>query len=205
YVESYHLPLPPLAEQQEIVRQLDVMLAQVEQIKARLDVIPAILKKFRQSVLADAVSGKLIDLPENSFNEYILSDIAKIIDPQPSHRTPPISLDGIPYIGIGDLNDSTGEIDFDNARKVSKDVLKEHQERYQLQKGDFIFGKIGTIGKPFVLPIDREYTLSANVILIQPRKDIIPEYLHFYLSSPLVMKEILGDTNSTSQAAFGIK
>ena len=52
-------PYPPLAEQQEIVRQLDVMLTQVEQIKARLDVIPAILKKFRQSVLADAVSGKI--------------------------------------------------------------------------------------------------------------------------------------------------
>jgi type I restriction enzyme S subunit len=28
------------------------MLAQVEQIKARLDAIPTILKKFRQSVLA---------------------------------------------------------------------------------------------------------------------------------------------------------
>ena len=54
-------PIPPLAEQQEIVRQLDVMLAQVEQIKARLDAIPAILKKFRQSVLADAVSGKLTE------------------------------------------------------------------------------------------------------------------------------------------------
>lgn len=55
------IPLPPSAEQQEIVRQLDVMLAQVEQIKARLDAIPAILKKFRQSVLADAVSGKLTE------------------------------------------------------------------------------------------------------------------------------------------------
>ena len=50
-----------LKEQQEIVRQLDIMLAQVEQIKARLDAIPAILKKFRQSVLADAVSGKLTE------------------------------------------------------------------------------------------------------------------------------------------------
>ena len=50
-----------VAEQQEIVRQLDVMLAQVEQIKARLDAIPAILKKFRQSVLAEAVSGKLTE------------------------------------------------------------------------------------------------------------------------------------------------
>ena len=60
-VQVYEFPLPPLAEQQEIVRQLDVMLAQVEQIKARLDAIPAILKKFRQSVLADAVSGKLTE------------------------------------------------------------------------------------------------------------------------------------------------
>ncbi|WP_180056633.1 restriction endonuclease subunit S [Acinetobacter sp. YH12090] len=55
------IPMAPLAEQQEIVRQLDVMLAQVEQIKARLDAIPALLKKFRQSVLADAVSGKLTE------------------------------------------------------------------------------------------------------------------------------------------------
>lgn len=61
HVATYDLPVPPLAEQQEIVRQLDVMLAQVEQIKARLDAIPAILKKFRQSVLADAVSGKLTE------------------------------------------------------------------------------------------------------------------------------------------------
>ena len=60
-LESFDFPVPPLAEQQEIVRQLDVMLAQVEQIKARLDAIPTILKKFRQSVLADAVSGKLTE------------------------------------------------------------------------------------------------------------------------------------------------
>ncbi|MDM1274644.1 restriction endonuclease subunit S [Acinetobacter indicus] len=60
-MEKWSILFPPLAEQQEIVRQLDIMLAQVEQIKARLDAIPAILKKFRQSVLADAVSGKLTE------------------------------------------------------------------------------------------------------------------------------------------------
>ena len=60
-IKAHTIHLPPLAEQQEIVRQLEVMLAQVEQIKGRLDAIPAILKKFRQSVLADAVSGKLTE------------------------------------------------------------------------------------------------------------------------------------------------
>lgn len=65
-LKKIFVPLAPLAEQQEIVRQLDLMLAQVEQIQARLDAIPAILKKFRQSVLADAVSGKLTEEWRNS-------------------------------------------------------------------------------------------------------------------------------------------
>ena len=65
-LDSIPMVVVPLAEQQEIVRQLDVMLAQVEQIKARLDAIPTILKKFRQSVLADAVRGKLTEEWRNS-------------------------------------------------------------------------------------------------------------------------------------------
>jgi len=53
--------LAPLAEQKEIARRLDDLLAQVDTLKARLDNIPAILKRFRQSVLAAAVSGKLTE------------------------------------------------------------------------------------------------------------------------------------------------
>ncbi|MBL4796914.1 MAG: restriction endonuclease subunit S [Oleispira sp.] len=53
--------LPPLAEQTAIAQTLDTLLAQVDSIKARLDAIPKILKTFRQSVLAAAVSGKLTE------------------------------------------------------------------------------------------------------------------------------------------------
>jgi type I restriction enzyme S subunit len=55
------IPLPPLAEQKVIADKLDTLLAQVETTKARLDRIPEILKTFRQSVLAAAVSGKLTE------------------------------------------------------------------------------------------------------------------------------------------------
>lgn len=51
----------PLAEQKRIVEKLDEVLAQVDTIKARLDGIPDLLKRFRQSVLASAVSGKLTE------------------------------------------------------------------------------------------------------------------------------------------------
>jgi len=55
------LPLAPLPEQKRIVEKLDEVLAQVDTIKARLDGIPDLLKRFRQSVLASAVSGKLTE------------------------------------------------------------------------------------------------------------------------------------------------
>ena len=55
------LILPPLAEQAVIAQTLDTLLAQVDNIKNRLDAIPKILKTFRQSVLAAAVSGQLTE------------------------------------------------------------------------------------------------------------------------------------------------
>lgn len=55
------IPFAPLAEQHQIAQRLDELLAQVDTIKARLDAIPAILKRFRQSVLSAAVSGKLTE------------------------------------------------------------------------------------------------------------------------------------------------
>ncbi|WP_339934179.1 restriction endonuclease subunit S [Vreelandella glaciei] len=60
-LEKFEIPLPPLAEQKVIADKLDTLLAQVENTKARLERIPQILKRFRQSVLAAAVSGRLTE------------------------------------------------------------------------------------------------------------------------------------------------
>ena len=58
---TIEIPIPPFAEQKQIATKLDELQAQVDTIKTRLDAIPAILKRFRQSVLAAAVSGKLTE------------------------------------------------------------------------------------------------------------------------------------------------
>ncbi|AVT98484.1 restriction endonuclease subunit S [Xanthomonas oryzae] len=52
-------PLPPLAEQKRIAQKLDALLAQVDTLKARIDAIPALLKRFRQCVLQAASTGDL--------------------------------------------------------------------------------------------------------------------------------------------------
>ncbi|ELA9722130.1 restriction endonuclease subunit S [Vibrio parahaemolyticus] len=211
FLKECAVKVAPLPEQKRIVEKLDEVLAQVDTIKARLDGIPDLLKRFRQSVLASAVSGKLTEewreLQKVSvlWRDITLKDAAHIQDPHPSHRTPKVVEGGVPYVSTGDLRED-GSIDFEGARKVSFDILKEHNERYTLKEGDFVFGKIGTLGKATVLPMGIDYTLSANVILIQPELELtIPKYIQYFLSSPTTMEEIARQANSTSQAAFGIK
>ncbi|MDI9430649.1 MAG: restriction endonuclease subunit S [Planctomycetota bacterium] len=58
-VKAVVVPLPPLAEQKRIVAKVEALLARVNAARARLAKVPAILKRFRQSVLATACSGQL--------------------------------------------------------------------------------------------------------------------------------------------------
>lgn len=70
-LELFDIPIPPLAEQKVIADKLDTLLAQVDNTKARLERIPEILKSFRQSVLAAAVSGKLTEEWRTKFSYKI--------------------------------------------------------------------------------------------------------------------------------------
>lgn len=56
---SLEVPLAPLPEQRRIVAKLEMMLSKVDACEKRLAKIPEILKRFRQSVLAAACSGRL--------------------------------------------------------------------------------------------------------------------------------------------------
>jgi type I restriction enzyme S subunit len=61
FISDYPFLLPPLAEQKRIADKLDSLLAKVESCKAQLERVPGVIKQFRQSVLAAAVSGKLTE------------------------------------------------------------------------------------------------------------------------------------------------
>ncbi len=53
------MPVAPLAEQQRIADKLDTVLARVDACRDRLARVAPLLKRFRQSVLAAATSGRL--------------------------------------------------------------------------------------------------------------------------------------------------
>ena len=201
WIQSYSkikVLIPPLDEQFRIVARIEELFSELDKAVDTLKTTKEQLAVYRQAVLKNAFSC----LPET----VEMDKIADMIDPQPSHRTPPEYKNGIPYIGIGDIDYQNKKINFEDARKVSPEVLDKHLHRYTIHKGDFVMGKIGTIGKPYKIPDEQNYALSANVILIQPNKEkIYPEFLFWQFSSSLVTKQLTLGAKATSQPAFGIK
>lgn len=60
-LQRYPVSVPPLAEQKRIADKLDTVLTRVDAVSARLARVAPILKRFRQSVLAAATSGRLTE------------------------------------------------------------------------------------------------------------------------------------------------
>lgn len=201
WIQQYskiRVSIPPLPEQERIVARIEELFSQLDAGAETLKKTKAQLAVYRQAVLKEAFS--------DCDDSVTMGSVATMIDPQPSHRTPPEFENGIPYIGIGDIDYNGKTIRFKNARKVNPSVYEDHLQRYTLRDGDFVMGKIGTIGKPFRLPLPQNYTLSANVILIQPDAGKInPEYLFWQFSSPLITEQLMEGKNETSQPAFGIQ
>lgn len=132
-----------------------------------------------------------------------MSKLMDAIDAQPDHRTPAEVEEGAPYVGISDIDDY-GNLIIDKCRRVGRSVVEKQKSIFTVEEGDIIFGKIGTIGKPKMLPIiNEDYAISANVIVIKPKENAL--YLYYTLKSEYVDKEVDLSIHSTSQPAFGME
>ena len=79
FLEEVEIPLPPLAEQKRIVAKVEELLARANAARERLARVPAILKRFRQAVLAAACSGRLTE-DFRSKNDEMADDLLAVIE-----------------------------------------------------------------------------------------------------------------------------
>lgn len=184
-IKAHTIYLPSLNEQQEIVRQLDVMLAQVEQIKARLDAIPAILKKFRQSVLADAVSGKLTEEWRNNQIDIVswtLGELREFIEKPIYGTSAKSSKEGaVPVLRMGNLQH--GEIDWSDLVYTSDAT---EIKKYDLKLNDLLFNRTNSpelVGKTSIYRGDKDAIFAGYLIRVRCLSNLDPEFLNYHLNS----------------------
>jgi type I restriction enzyme S subunit len=145
-VLSTELPLAPLPEQKRIVEKLDSLLAQVDTIQQRLNNLPSIIKRFRQSVLVAAVSGKLTEQwrGDNDCEEWANIRLGDVVTPISQGWSP--KCNNIPA-SEGDWGViKTSAVQSIHFVEQENKELPEHLEprdKLQVKKGDILVTRAG--------------------------------------------------------------
>ncbi len=186
-IGNYVIPLAPLNEQKRIADKLDVLLGRVDASKERLERVPALLKRIRQSLLAMATSGTLTEAwrektqVASEFNRPVkLKNTGTTFSYGSSAKS---SLTGeTPVLRMGNIQN--GKLDWSDLVYTSN---KEEIEKYALFKGDVLFNRTNSpelVGKTAVYEGEQQAIYAGYLIRVKCGPKILPNYLNYCLNSP---------------------
>lgn len=186
--EAYALnfAVPPLPEQKRIADKLDTLLARVDACRERLDRVPALLKRFRQSVLAAATSGELTRewREERGIkDQWPLVDLESVAHDFSYGTSAKSAKSGaVPVLRMGNIQE--GQLDWDDLVFTSDDA---EIRKYRLADGDVLFNRTNSpelVGKTAVFRGDREAIYAGYLIRVRCGERLLPDYLNYCLGSP---------------------
>jgi len=183
-IRSFQIPLPSLSEQQAIAAAL----SDVNALISGLDQLIAKKRAIKQAVVQQLLTGKqrllgfsgeweLLNIAENSTlkarigwqglttSEYLASGVYRLVT-------------GTDFID--------GKVDWERCYFVDEERY-EQDKNIQLQVGDVLLTKDGTIGKvAYVDDLPSNATLNSGVFVIRPKnKKYYSPYLYYVLSSSI--------------------
>jgi type I restriction enzyme, S subunit len=191
-ISSLRIPFAPLNEQKRIADKLEVLFAQVDACRDRLDRIPLILKRFRQSVLSAAITGELtqdwrvsINRSLNSWQEISSERIFPYITSGSRGWAAYYSQDGALFLRVGNLDHETIELDLQNPQYV-KPPSGSEGKRTRIEIGDILISITADIGMvAFIREDIGEAYINQHLCLARQTGEYSGAYLAYYLASPL--------------------
>ena len=156
------IPIPPLDEQQRIVRLLDEAFEGIAIAKANteqnLQNARAIFESHLQAVFTQRGAGWV---------ETTIGEVSDIFDGP--HATPKTVDSGPIFLGISALQD--GKINLRDTRHVTPEDFKLWTRRVKPQAGDVVFSYETRLGQAAIIPHDLECCLGRRMALIRPNRN----------------------------------
>jgi type I restriction enzyme S subunit len=213
-IQRIPFPLPPLNEQRRIVAKLEKLLGRADTAQARLTTIPRTLKRFRQSVLAAACSGRLTadwrgknHVPE----EYELATIEDIADYVGgfAYKSPTfIESSANQVIRIGNVRPFALKLEA-SPIFIPDDIAKA-TERFQLAPNDIVISMTGTKYKKdygfaaMVTESEPKLFLNQRVSRLRCGDKVLPLFMLYWLQTDLFREFFFeGETGNVNQGNIG--
>lgn len=224
FLEAQDIPVPAsIEEQRHITGKLDRIMARLDEVKIRLTNIPALIKRFRQSILAAACSGRLTEV----WRRQNPSATSTTDFSEPSHDDLPELPRSWRYASLGSLLHSTK---YGTAKKCSyktaahavlripnigegritgddlkfADLPEREYQQLALEPGDLLLirsnGSVSLVGRAALVTSEfAGYAYAGYLIRLRPKTEmVLPEYLNRVLASFPIRLQIEIPARSTS-------
>jgi len=211
-IRNAPIPAAPLQEQQRIADKLDTVLTRVDAVNTRLARVAPVLKRFRQSVLAAATSGRLTEdwreqCEAESCRTFALSDLVVSIDqgwsPKCEANTaPPDRWAVIKTTAIQALHFYPEE-----NKALPNDL--DPRPNLAIADGDVLITRAGPRSRagiacvvkgdhPMLMLCDKAYRIRVD------HSKVLPQMLNLHLNSPEILEVIDGMKTGISESGVNL-
>ncbi len=197
-----HIPLPPFAEQQRIVEEIEYWFALIDQIEQDKSDLQTAIRQTKSKILDLAIHGKLV--PQNP-NDEPASELLKRINPKAE-----ITCDNGHY-PVGWIDVILGDIFYHNTGKALNSSNKEgvlrnylttsnvywnqfdlslvkqmpfrdnELEKCTVQKGDLLVCEGGDIGRSAIWNFDYNICIQNHIHRLRPKGDLNVLFYYYVL------------------------
>ena len=217
HILNLNLPLPPDYEQQQIVEKIEELFSELDAGRRQLEAVKKQLETYRQSVLHQAFTGRLVGTGRDLSDGSILSSAATSLNENNFSQLP----EGWKWVKISDAGRiETGttpskknlefysndypfykptDLEANYNVRYSIDSLSEKgisKARY-LPENSILVTCIGaTIGKSGIIRKAGAFNQQINAIV--PNDQFDPNYIYYQVISPKFQKSIKENASSTT-------
>jgi type I restriction enzyme S subunit len=172
--------IPNTEEQQDIVKFMSAIDKKIELLEKKY----ANYQEFKKYLMQQIFAQKLrFDNFDSEWEFKKLGEVSNVKDG--THDSPKYVSNGYPLITSKNL--VNGKIDFKNVNYISKEDYDNINKRSNVNKGDILFGMIGTIGNPLIAETD-EFAIK-NVALIKEKKELVNKFLIHIFETDFINKQ----------------
>ena len=213
--------LPPVGEQDAIVRYLDAATSKIYKAIAMQQKMIDLLNERKQIIIQNAVTkgldenvemknsnckflGKIPSTWEVCKTLYVLS--MPITDGP--HTTPQLYDDGIPFVSAEAVSCGNGYIDFSHIRGyISDSFYNECCKKYIPQRDDIYMIKSGaTTGKVAIVNTDVKFTIWSPLAVFRVnKKKVLPYFLYYSLQSSYYQLQVQDKWSFGTQQNIGMR
>jgi type I restriction enzyme S subunit len=208
YVRSLTLLIPPLSEQEEIVKYLDEKTSIIDKLISTKERKIELLKEQRTSLINEVITKGLNpnvkmkdsgvewigEIPEKWDVVKIKYVTNQVVDG--THFTPNYIDSGVPFLRVTDIQSEV--IDLDKVKFISKEEHEILVKRCNPQKGDILLSKNGTIGITKIIDWDWEFSIFVSLCLIKFKNTFNPFLFSYFFQSDIVNQQVFESSKKTS-------